>query len=154
MKFISQLRIRNPLLYWFGWINLLGAFISLIMVMVTNTEVLGINAWIKPMKFYISIAVFCWTMAWYLQELEKKRAVRRYSIMLVVVFVIEMVIITWQAANGRLSHFNVSSPLYGILFSLMGIAITVLGIWTIYIAYLFSGKKNSMHPWDTSGASG
>ena len=146
MKFISQLRIRNPLLYWFGWINLLGAFISLIMVMVTNTEVLGINAWIKPMKFYISIAVFCWTMAWYLYELEKKRPVRSYSIMLVVVFVTEMVIITWQAANGRLSHFNVSSPLYGILFSLMGIAITVLGIWTIYIAYLFFRQKEFNAP--------
>jgi hypothetical protein len=54
---------------------------------------------------------------------------------------IEMVIITWQAFNGRLSHFNVSTPFYGILFSIMGMAITVFTLWALYIAILFFRQK-------------
>ncbi len=61
--------------------------------------------------------------------------------MVVIVFIIEMLIITWQAANGRLSHFNVSTPLYGILFNVMGVAITVLAVWTGVIGYLFFRQK-------------
>ena len=28
--------------------------------------ILGINPWIKPMKFLSSIAIFLWTMAWFM----------------------------------------------------------------------------------------
>jgi hypothetical protein len=141
MIFFSQLQRRNPLLYWFGWLNILAALVCIVMIQTTDTIVLGINAWIKPMKFYISIGIFCWTMAWYMYHLQKQRAVRAYSWMAVIVFIIETVIITWQAANGRLSHFNVSTPLYGILFSVMGIAITVLGVWTLWVGVLFFRQK-------------
>lgn len=141
MKFLSQLQRRNRLLYWFGWLNIAAALVSIVMIQTTDTIVLGINAWIKPMKFYFSIAIFCWTMGWYLHHLQKQRAVRLYSWMAVIVFVIEMIIITWQAANGRLSHFNVSTPFYGILFSIMGIAITILSLWTLWITVLFFRQK-------------
>jgi hypothetical protein len=141
MNFFSQLQRRNPLLYWFGWLNFLAALVCIVMIQTTGTIVLGINAWIKPMKFYLSIGIFCWTMAWYLYHLQQQRAVRAYSWMSVIVFIIETVIITWQAANGRLSHFNVSTPLYGMLFTIMGIAITILALWTLWIAVLFFRQK-------------
>lgn len=141
MNFLSQLRRRNPVLYWFGWLNCVAALVCIVMTQTTDTMVLGINAWIKPMKFYLSIGIFSWTMAWYMHHLQKQRAVRTYSWMAVIVLVIEMVIITWQAANGRLSHFNISTPLYGILFTIMGIAITILSVWTLWIAVLFFRQK-------------
>jgi hypothetical protein len=141
MNFLQKIRERNNLLYVFGWLNVIAAVICAIMIAVTDTVVLGINAWIKPMKFYISIWIFCWTMAWYLHLLDNKKQVRRYSVMLVIVFIFEMLVINWQAANGRLSHFNVSTPLYGILFSLMGIAISIMAAWTGWIAWLFFRQK-------------
>lgn len=141
MNLLNTIRHRNPILYFFGWMNIVAALCCFILILVTARQVLGINAWIKPMKFYFSIAIFCWTMAWYLHELKKRRAVKSYSWMAVIVFVIEMLIITWQAANGRLSHFNNSTPLYGILFSVMGIAITVLAVWTAVIGYYFFRQK-------------
>jgi hypothetical protein len=49
----------------------------------------------------------------------------------------EVAVISWQAANGRLSHFNHTTPLYTALFAFMGVAITVLTIWTGYMGYLF-----------------
>ena len=117
MNFLAQLRKRNGLLYWFGWLNVIAALICIVMIQTSDTTVLGINAWIKPMKFYFSIWIFCWTMGWYMHHLDRQRGVKAYSIMLVLVFIFEMVIVTWQAANGRLSHFNISkAPVFPFVF--------------------------------------
>ncbi|HTE28904.1 MAG TPA: hypothetical protein VK666_00910 [Chryseolinea sp.] len=141
MKFLNELRRRNPVLYYFGWLNFIGALISIIMTQTSETAVLGINAWIKPMKFFFSIWIFCWTMGWYLAYLDNKRRVRIYTWMVVVVMIIEQVIITWQAANGRLSHFNITTPLYRSLFILMGVAIATLATWTGVIGYYFFRQR-------------
>ena len=61
--------------------------------------------------------------------------------MVVIVMIIEQVIITWQAANGRLSHFNITAPLYRSLFIIMGVAITTLTVWTGVIGYYFFKQK-------------
>ncbi|WP_407520623.1 hypothetical protein PDL71_10220 [Lacibacter sp. MH-610] len=140
--FLIQLRIRNPLLYTFGWINIAGAIICLVLIQITTTEVLGINAWIKPMKFFLSIGILAFTMSWYMVYLNNRKAVKRYSWVMILTMLIEMSIIIWQAANGRLSHFNISTQLYGILFQLMGIVITVFTLWTLYIGILFFKQKD------------
>ena len=54
----------------------------------------------------------------------------------------ELAVIVYQAANGRISHFNTTTPLYGALFTAMGIAITILTAWTGYIGYLFFRLKS------------
>lgn len=140
--FLIQLHSRNPLLYVFGWINIAGAFICFILTQITTVEVLGINAWIKPMKFFLSIGILAFTMSWYMVYLHNRRAVKRYSWVMIVTMLIEMSIIVWQAANGRLSHFNISTPLYAMFFQLMGIAITVFTLWTLYIGNLFFKQKD------------
>jgi len=137
----TRLKQRNPLLYYFGWLNLLAAFGCLVMTQADNTMVLGINAWIKPAKFFLSSFIFVWTMAWILVHLEKPRAVKAYSIMVVIVLAFELYVIAWQAANGRLSHFNTTNRFYLLLFNLMGIAISILAVWTAYIGYLFFRKR-------------
>lgn len=139
--FFATLRARNPLLYYAGWLNLLGALICMVMVFADDTQVLGINAWIKPMKFFISICIFMWTMGWYLAYLNKPLASLIYSIVIVLVLAFEMYVIVWQAANGRLSHFNIDTPLYALLFQLMGAAIVILTLWTVYINVLFFRLK-------------
>lgn len=144
--FFSELKRRNTLLFWFGWLNLLAAAICVIMFFKDDTIVLGINAWIKPLKFYISIAIFSWTMGWYLEYLQQPLKRLSYSLMVIVVMSFEMVVITWQASQGRLSHFNIETPLYGTLFTMMGVAITILVVWTAYITYVFFKKKTFQVP--------
>jgi hypothetical protein len=140
--FFLRLKSRNQILYWFGWINFLMLIVCAIMIQIdTENIVLGINAWIKPMKFYLSIGIVCWTFSWLLVYVQKQKAVKTFSIVTVISMLIEMIVITWQAANGRLSHFNISTPFYGILFSIMGIAITIFTLWTLYIAILFFRQK-------------
>lgn len=141
MKFLIELEKRNPILYYFGWLYFIGGIVSIIMTQTSGTIVLGINAWIKPMKFFFSIWLFCWTMGWLLAYLNNKARVRIYTWVVVVVMIIEQVIITWQAANGRLSHFNISTPFYQSLFIFMGIAISTLTAWTGVIGYYFFKQR-------------
>ena len=146
MSFLNELRNRNPVLYYFGWIYFLGGIICIILLQTTDIIVLGINAFIKPAKFFLSIWIFCWTMGWYLEYLDNKRRVRNYTWMVVIVMIIEQFIITWQAANGRLSHFNTTTPFYQSLFYVMGAAITTLVIWTIVVGYWFCKQKQFRAP--------
>ena len=141
MKFLNELRKRNDILYYFGWVYLVGGIVCIIMTQTSESIVSGINAWIKPMKFFFSIWLFCWTMGWFLEYLHQKRRVRIYTWVVVIVMIIEQVIITWQAANGRLSHFNTTTPFYGVLFMIMGIAIATLTAWTGVIGYYFFRQK-------------
>lgn len=129
---LQKIALANPVLYYSGLISLLFAVLAIILVFSTTNQVMGVNAWIKPLKFFLSIGIFNWTMALYLSYLpaERATAIRWYSWMVVIVFFIELTIIAGQAARGQLSHYNVSSPLNGALFSLMGIAIVTLTVWT------------------------
>ena len=140
-NFLSILKSRNAILYYFGWLCIGCTMICAILILITPVHVLGINAFIKPAKFFISISLFSWTMGWYTGLLAQRRAVTIYSWVIVVVMVIEILIITGQASQGKLSHFNVSSAINGLLFSIMGIAITVATLWTAYIGYLFVVRR-------------
>jgi hypothetical protein len=132
METLQMLSRRNPVLYYAGLISLLLGLTCILISFFDHRQIMGINAWIKPIKFFISISIFTWKMAFYLSLLPTQRtaAIRWYSWMAVLVFAIELLIITGQAARGQLSHFNVSSAINGMLFSLMGIAIVTLTVWT------------------------
>ncbi|MBC7827232.1 MAG: hypothetical protein H7122_05775, partial [Chitinophagaceae bacterium] len=141
MYFISELKRRNPVLFWYSLLNFMAAVLCIILWLTTQLSVNGINAFIKPFKFFLSIGIFCVTMGWIMFYLERPSKVRAYNLMAVIVFTYESFVITWQAANGRLSHFNSSSFFYLILYQVMGIAIVLLTLWTGYIGYLFFRKK-------------
>ncbi len=135
--FLAELINRNKLLFWFGSLNLIGALICLILMQTDSTQVLGINAWIKPFKFFLSTLIFTWSIAWYMGYLQHAKAVSIYSWMAIVVFAFENACVVFQASQGQLSHFNISSSFNALLFSLMGLAITIFTLWTGYIGFLF-----------------
>jgi uncharacterized membrane protein YvlD (DUF360 family) len=64
--FINELQLRNPELYWFGLFNFFIAASFVLLMPFIQIKVLGIHAFIKPIKFALSIAIYSWTMAWYM----------------------------------------------------------------------------------------
>jgi hypothetical protein len=142
MYFFGELRKRNPVLFWFGLMNLVAGITCLVLTQVDSTRILGINAWIKPMKFYFSIFIMSWSMGWLLFHLHQPGRVRWYSWAVVITMLVEMIAITSQSARGTTSHFNITSSFNGIVFRIMGIAIMIFAIWTAYICFLFFRKKN------------
>lgn len=141
---LSTLKNRNAVLSGFGLICLISGAVCIGLTLTTTGQVLGINAFIKPAKFFLSVWIFCWTMAWILPLLDRSRVATVYAWMVVAVMTFELGIIVVQAYRGKLSHFNISSVLDAVLFSSMGIAITLLTAWTAYIGVFFFRLKTSM----------
>lgn len=139
--FLSTLRSRNAVLYWFGLLCVISSVFCIGLALTTAGQVLGINAFIKPAKFFVSTGVVCWTMAWILPLLNRPRTAAVYAWMVVGIMTFELGVVVAQAARGKLSHFNISSATDAMLFAAMGIAITVFTGWTAYIGILFFTRK-------------
>lgn len=139
---MRQNLLKNKVLFWLGLAHLIIFILLLIYSPFSDTKMLGINVTIKPMKFALSIWIYSWTMALILNYLKDNRAIKIYSWVAVVVMCFEQIAITTQALRGELSHFNKSS-IYGIvLFSIMGVLILAITLWTAYITYIFIKQKN------------
>ena len=123
-SFLLELHHRNPVLSAAGWFHLVVLLAAMVGVAFDSRQILGISPWIKPAKFSISILAYVWTMAWILEALPNHaRAVRRVSWGIAATMVIEIVCISLQSFRGVPSHFNISSPLNGAIFSVMGLSI-------------------------------
>jgi hypothetical protein len=124
---IRELRARDPLLFWTGAAQLLALLVVTLISISDTRLILGINPWIKPMKFLLSSAIFMWTVAWFMPETQNKPAQRglvRWTI--AAAMTIELVLIIMQSARGTTSHFNVTTgPLNAAVFTVMGITITI-----------------------------
>jgi hypothetical protein len=121
-----------------GLVSLAGFVVMTIVSLFDSTQILGINRWIKPSKFFISIAIFVWTVAVYLNFLKGyEKASRRISWAMIAIFFTEMFIIILQAGRGTTSHFNHSTPLDDTLFSIMGLAIVLNTVLAFYLLYLY-----------------
>jgi len=61
---------------------------------------------------------------------------------MIVLFSIELILITYQAAQGKMSHFNVATATDQLIFNLMAVAITILMLHTLYVALLFFNQTH------------
>jgi hypothetical protein len=95
----------------------------------------GAPAWLKPLKFALSTAVYSLTMAWMFTYLSERPRVRRVvGWITAVVFVLELGIIDVQAFRGTTSHFNGATVLDQVLYAIMGAAIVLQTLVSIAVA--------------------
>jgi hypothetical protein len=142
LEILDTIKQKNELLYYFGWLCVLGSIITAVLTQTTSTEVLGINAYIKPMKFFISTVLFVWTFGFYMQYLNYPTAIKIFNWIAIIGLGFELVAITMQAAKGKLSHFNISTSFDAMLFSMMAGAITIVMLAALYIGVLFFVQKS------------
>lgn len=143
MTFLGEIVRRNKHLTYFGLLNLVGFVVLLLISLFDHRTLLGINIWIKPMKFCISIALFSWTMAWFFHYLPQRKKVNLISTIIILMLLLEQVLIISQAARGETSHFNISTFYNATVFQIMGIAILVNTIMVIWAFFLF-GKAHHL----------
>lgn len=138
--FLERLLERNEPMFWFGLICLIGVAICMILIRTTETEVLGINAWIKPMKFLLSSVILSWSMAWYMDYLDMPESVSAASWVIIISLGLELIYIMVQANRGVLSHFNLNTPIESFMWSFMAIAATFISLAVAYVAVLFFSR--------------
>lgn len=142
MNFFTELKRRNALLYWFGLFNLAMAVLCLGLMPFESFQLLGVNRWLKPFKFYASVGIVILTLGWLMYYLDNHRKVRRYSWIIFLAMLFENAIIFMQAVRKTTSHFNYTSPVNGILFSIMGTLIAIFTVVVILICISFFRQKN------------
>jgi hypothetical protein len=134
--FIQQLKDRNETLFYYGLLCLVLSVIFIILTKVTNTQVYNVNAWYKPVKFAFSTFLFTWAMAWYCHYLPNFN-IKVFNWAVIILLGFEIFYIAFQASKGELSHYNVSSPVYSFLYSMMALAASLVTLYTAYVGLLF-----------------
>lgn len=117
---------RQPLLFNTAVAHAALFLLCFSLALIDDTRITGINRWIKPMKFSLSIAIYLASMAWYWPIAIAPPKARQYAAwILASTLILEIVIIFGQAARGTRSHFNNETPMDAALFQVMGAAIVV-----------------------------
>jgi hypothetical protein len=135
---IKEVSKRNRVLFTVA-VGHVALFLAMLVVASFDARtVLGINPWIKPMKFALSIAVFTASMAWLLYKLQSsERSKRVVTWGIAVAMIVEMALIGLQAARGVPSHFNNSSPFNVAVFATMGVMIVLNTALVGYVTMQF-----------------
>jgi len=141
MNFLRQLKQRNALLYWFGWFNIIAGLACVAGILVDDRQLLGVNRWLKPMKFYFSVGIMVWTMGWLLFYLDNSKKTRRYSGVIAFTMFFENGLIILQAFRGTTSHFNITTATNTLIFNLMGVLILIFIIAFILVCIDFFRQR-------------
>jgi hypothetical protein len=141
MNFIAELKRRNKALWWFGLFNIAVGVVCLILMQIDDKQILNVNRWLKPMKFYFSVGIMILTWGWLLHYLNDGKKIRRCSWLLIISMFFENGLIILQAIRDTTSHFNVNSAVDGIIFNFMGIFILVFTVTCVRICIAFFKQK-------------
>ncbi len=125
-KILSTVKAESPILYGIVMIHFISAIGCIVGLFIDDRTLMGINVWIKPLKFCISTGIFILTVGYlntlYPFSIRKKNIINN---LVSWTLLIETGIIVYQASRGVQSHYNETTLLDGLLFAAMGILIAV-----------------------------
>ena len=143
----QELRRRSRFLFAVAAINILLAVLFTALIQLDGRMILGRNVWTKPWKFATSIAVFTATIGWLLPSLSLgERLSRRVSYLIGTSMLIEIALISGQAARGVRSHFNGSTLFDTALSLVMVLTITVSTLTVAYVLWQLVRTRPSLSP--------
>jgi hypothetical protein len=123
---------------WGVWWNVGLLVLSLAAMPFDGRKILGLNPWVKPVKFDVSVIVFLVTVAVLMKALGDEPEWVGMRVWMGwgfgVAMIVEDTVIALQSARGVRSHMNFTTPLNAGLFGTMGVAIlvsTLLSAWLL-----------------------
>ena len=138
---LSRLK-HTKSLFWLAVICVVVAVALIPLWILDSRELLGVSVWEKPIKFYISVAIFSFTYSWLSSFLTRGgRWVKLTGFIIAVSLAVEIVIILAMASIGETSHFNVSTPTAIAIWSIMATFISIVLFSTIFISLMIMFQK-------------
>lgn len=126
------------------WWNVILLVLSVAALPFDNRLIMGLNPWIKPIKFEISIIIYGLTVAVLLDLVCRRIAWPRtragISWGIGIAMLVENTIIAMQSLRGVRSHMNYTTLFNGLSFAVMGVfvAINTLLVGVLLVLYLVS----------------
>ena len=132
------LRNASPAMWWTG-LTLIALSVACLGLMQVDGRLFnGINVWIKPAKFHLSIGVHFLTLTAALlllpEALRNSSGFRRMVAIMCAGMAYEAIYITFRAARAEPSHYN-TTTLGEILYAVMGIFAVSLVLFTAWIGW-------------------
>ncbi len=139
---------RNSILFWYGILNFVMLVFCIGLSLFDDTQVLGKNAWLSPIKYYFSVGVFIWSMGWYLYYLNNviQRNVLIWGFLLTTF--IQTSIVLLQTVRGVSSFYNLNTPFDKLVFGFQTVShifFILLMFVTTYLFYFQKKNSNSQH---------
>lgn len=145
--FLAATWRRNPPLVALVLGVLAVAAVALLGLVLDPRTITGAPAWMKPLKFAVSIAIYGATLLWMLTFIpDRPRLVAVISWGVFLTLGIELALITMQVLRNTTSHFNLATPFDEAVFSTMGSLIAGLWVLTAIVAFLLSRRRFSEVP--------
>ncbi|RRQ47524.1 hypothetical protein DZC72_17470 [Maribacter algicola] len=117
---------QSPIVYWVAIIISLLGLGCVFGLFIDDRTLLGVNVWLKPLKFSISIAIYLITVGYLITKYpysNKKKAIINH--ITAWTLLLEFLIIFYQGSKGVQSHYNMATPFDGILFMFMGVFVGI-----------------------------
>jgi hypothetical protein len=138
---LSRLK-HTKSLFWLAVICVVVAVALIPLWILDSRQLLGVSVWEKPIKFYISVAIFSFTYSWLSSFLTRGgRWVKLTGFVIAMSLAVEIVIILAMASIGETSHFNVSTPTAIAIWSIMATFISIVLFSTIFISLMILFQK-------------
>lgn len=138
---LSRLK-HTKSLFWLAVICVVVAVALVPLWILDSRQLLGVSVWEKPIKFYISVAIFSFTYSWLSSLLTRGgRWVKLTGLVIAVSLAVENILILAVASNGETSHFNVSTPTAIAIWSIMATFISIVLFSTIFISLMIMFQK-------------
>ena len=106
----------------------------------------GVSVWSKPLKFAFALAIHFVTLAILAQFLSPENRVgpllSRFVQISVAAALFEIAYIAFQAARGRHSHFNFSTPFETGMYALMGVGAVLLVVTAFVLGVLLLRQRD------------
>lgn len=145
-SFVRGVREGSPVLYWAIVVHLAAVPIAAAGLMFDSRTVLGINPWIKPLKFLLSALIFMATVAWLLKDAGYPRQSAAIGWIVAIAMIVENALIGVQSARGIQSHFNFTTPFNAGIFSTMGLFIVLNSIAVAWLGVLYLSPEKPLAP--------
>jgi hypothetical protein len=143
----SEVWRRNPPLAALVVSMLVLAAVALLGLVIDPRVITGAPAWMKPLKFAISIAIYGATLLWMLTFIpDRPRLVAAISWGVFLALGIEMVLIVMQVLRNTTSHFNQATPFDAAVFNTMGSLIAGLWLLNAIVAFLLARRRFAATP--------
>jgi len=131
---LSRLK-HTKSLFWLAVLSAVGAVVLVPLWIFDARELGGVSVWEKPLKFFISSAIFSSTFSWLSSFITKgSRWVKLAGLLIAISLAVELVLIAAMAALGTTSHFNVSTPTAIVIWSLMATFISIVLFSTLFLS--------------------
>ena len=146
MKILAELFRRQPTLATAAQICLIAVLPCLLAMWVDARLINGISVWIKPAKFFVSLALYYATLAWFFGYLPQAAQASRGGHFVIraalIAGLLEMAWLIAAAVVGVPSHFNRQSLVWGVLYPAAGIAATMLMLAVLVQGVMISRDRS------------